>query len=198
MNTAQILLLSGPPASGKDTVSHELINRNNRFVLFKKHRAGGETNSGYIDISTAQFKEMEAQNKFIQSHLRYGRLYGVSRDGIEKTLAYGKIPIIHTGRIENLVKLKDVFGQKCIAIHLWEHRDILAERIRKRHNNAEEISARITALDEEIYDQSKKKAMFSNIDQYIRNTSLEQTANRICNILKVPADPECAETNLEI
>lgn len=187
MKNAQVLLLSGVPASGKDTISQWLVANSTHFELFKKHRAGcNKPNSSYINVSDELFQELTERGEFLQAHTRYTRSYGVGKENIKIALMQNKIPIIHTGRIENLVILKQSLeqeiGVKSVAVHLWEAKQVIEARLEARHAENSEISARLIALEEELSDFKNKKHLFSCIDYYIRNSNLEQTTQKIINV----------------
>ncbi len=155
-----IILLCGPPASGKDSITEAICKIDEGFYHFKKHRAiNGKTymhRNNYIDITKDEFKKMIENDEFIQYHERYNRYYGISKkamaDGISKNLNM----IIHTGRIENLQELKKKINENTISILLWAPMDILRQRLVKRHhNNENEISRRLIAAQEEFIDLTK-------------------------------------------
>ena len=75
----KLLLLSGTPASGKDTVTNAIIKKSNKFTHFRKHKisTGGKLDSSYILVSKESFDTLANNNEFIQYHYRYDRGYGV-------------------------------------------------------------------------------------------------------------------------
>jgi len=149
--TKTILLLSGTPASGKDTVTSALIGLNNRFIHFKKHRGSEKPkeDNTYIHVDNEEFKILINQGAFIQHHGRYGRHYGVALSRLESHWAAGEIPIIHVGRYENIAPFKDA-NIEVRSILLIVDKTETESRLKVRHpGDEEEVKKRIAAYQEE-------------------------------------------------
>lgn len=188
----KVIIISGMPASGKDTITRKLCELNPTFVAFKKHRSIRKLDkkkTSYFNISTSEFEKKIANGEFLQYHQRYERYYGISEDVFNGYLEDGKIPIIHIGRIDNLLRLKsglkhyqEKSGINVSLIHvlLWETIDELTKRINKRDKDDEEIAKRISAVRQEYDDLLK--LMQSNIKPFnlvIKNTRIEETCQLI-------------------
>ena len=148
-----IILLSGTPASGKDTITTELNKIDNRFVHFKKHKiaSGGKLDDTYYLISKDEFDNMAESNQFVQYHYRYDRGYGVSVNELNRLKKLNKIPIIHVGKYENIIKFKEFGIRNILSILIYADRGTTKKRLELRHNeNYSEIEKRLTAYDEEI------------------------------------------------
>ena len=148
-----IILLSGTPASGKDTITTELNKIDNRFVHFKKHKiaSGGKLDDTYYLISKDEFDNMAESNQFVQYHYRYDRGYGVSVNELNRLKKLNKIPIIHVGKYENIIKFKEFGIKKILSILIYADRGTTKKRLELRHSeNYSEIEKRLTAYDEEI------------------------------------------------
>lgn len=192
MNAIQttVVCISGMPASGKDTISARLHELDERFVCFEKHRSSdGAPKNGYVNISPAEFAEKVKRGDFLQYHERYGRSYGIDRKSLFDILSQGKIPIIHVGRIENYIVLKDGLlhgenGIRLIHIQLWETEDCLKDRIVKRDKSPEEIKRRLTALRQEF--EEVKALMDGNahpFDLIVKNSDIEETCRKIKGVV---------------
>lgn len=148
------ILLSGPPATGKDAVTAALHCNDKRIVHFTKHRAGvgGQTASQYLDVDVALFKHMEQHGDFLQWHSRYGRYYGVSSQVLQHNILNGLISVIHVCRYENLLALRSRNElRSAISILLMCSRQQVRLRLEERHQgHLEEIERRLSAFDEEI------------------------------------------------
>ena len=171
-----LVLLSGTPASGKDTITSEIIKKDNRFVHFKKHKiaTGGKLDDTYHLISKEEFDEMAQANQFVQYHYRYGRGYGVSYEELLKNKSNGKIPIIHVGKYENILRFREFGLKNFLSILIYTDRDNTLKRLEKRHiNNNDEIENRIKSYDEEVQilceELNKKSRM--DFDLVIRNST---------------------------
>jgi guanylate kinase len=188
MKSGNVILLSGPPASGKDSVTNLLNERNTLFVNFLKHcgcdlSAEKRGMESYVNISVEEFKRMISNGDFIQYHKRYGRFYGVSKKLLNDYLNKGLVPVIHTGRIENLITLESKILNKVYKILIWAKRDDIQQRLDKRQNgDIIEINKRLEAYDIEMLDLIKVdiKSIF---DYVIYNDNLITTVDLIEKII---------------
>lgn len=145
------LLLSGTPASGKDTITNILLKLDKRFKHFKKHRANGTktNNSTYIDISQTDFERLITEEKFVQFHSRYGRYYGVALSELQANWQRGEIPIIHVGKYSNIANFT-LAGIDIFSVLLLVNKDETRSRLHLRHQGDEqEIKQRLKAYQEE-------------------------------------------------
>lgn len=146
-----VLLLSGTPASGKDTITSLLLELNSRFRHFKKHRASDQPkNDGtYIHVAPDEFRVMADQGEFLQHHYRYDRGYGVSLKVLNQHWANEEIPIIHVGKYENIAPLRTEevnTTSVLLMVSLLE----TERRLKQRHvDDTKEIERRIAAYYEE-------------------------------------------------
>lgn len=153
MMKIDLILLSGTPASGKDTLTNGLKSLDTRFVHFKKHKisSGGKLDDTYHLVSKDEFDEMAQNGKFVQYHYRYDRGYGVSESELKLLKEINKIPIIHVGKYENIAKFRNFGLKNILSVFLFTDRNITTERLKIRHpNNSIEIEKRLAAYDEEI------------------------------------------------
>ena len=160
----KVVVLSGMPASGKDTISDMICEMDKRFVPFKKHRSVGEFDKKkdtYFNITQDEFEKKIINGDFIQYHQRYGRYYGISEEVLLSYLQKDEIPIIHIGRIENYYAFlgnivgfqkKNDLSLEVIHIQLWETAEDLRERIVNREKDDEEAAKRIAAMEQEFED----------------------------------------------
>jgi len=147
--TAQIILLSGPPAVGKDTVTAALAASDPRFRLFEKLKLGGGRSDGYRMIDVREYQRMLDAGDVLQSNERYGNLYAVDRPRLQELLSAGAIPVIHVGRRTNPPALREAAGHRqVLSVLLWAARDVLRTRLRERQ--ADDIPERLKAYDQEL------------------------------------------------
>lgn len=174
----KIILISGTPASGKDSVSNYLVDVSDKFTHFKKHKinSGGKLDDSYILVDKSEFDEMAENEKFAQYHYRYERGYGVSKAELQKNFDKGLIPIIHVGKYENIFPFYDLENVEIFSILLLTSAHETNSRLMERHaNNNEEIEARMKAYNEERDELSKliKEGEKLKFDFIIENTNLE-------------------------
>lgn len=181
-----LILLSGTPASGKDTITERLVEEYaGTYVHFKKHRAASpkQIKATYYNVSKSTFENMIRQGEFIQYHERYNRYYGISKRVLDDHLSRGLKPIIHTGKLANLMTIDKNVNHSTVKILLWTTKDIIKERLTLRHkNDPEEISRRLAAADEEM----KELKMNGNLDKFnliIENINMHYTVTLIHNYM---------------
>lgn len=177
-----VILLSGTPASGKDTITEQLINEyTGTYVHFKKHRASSpkQIKETYYNVNKSTFESMIKQGEFIQYHERYNRYYGISRKVLEDYIIQGLKPIIHTGKLENIMTINTNVNHSTVKILLWTTKDIIKERLMFRHkNDSDEISKRLEAAKEEM----KELKINGNLDIFdliIENKDMHYTVKLI-------------------
>lgn len=192
-----IIVLSGAPASGKDTITKELHKLDPRYVLLKKYRSinsNERIKNCYYNITEKEFLVKINNNDFLEYHKRYNRYYGVAKVTLQSILYKNSVPIIHIGRIENYYNLcKSISNFKkdnnckirIIHILLWETVTILMNRINNRDRTKEEINKRLIALCQEYFDLFE--LLSNNVNPFtlvIKNSSINVTCNSIVNLEK--------------
>ena len=75
--TGRGVILYGPPASGKSTITLELTRLNKDFQLFPRLKVGSGRTDGYRLADDAEFNDMIAAGSMVWSNERYGSRYGV-------------------------------------------------------------------------------------------------------------------------
>ena len=146
-----LLLLSGTPASGKDTITSLLVEIDPRFRHFKKHRSSiqPKTDGAYIHVTPDEFVVMSGQGEFLQYHYRYDRGYGVSFSELNRHWTKGEIPIVHVGKYENIGSLR---SQEVAATSVLLMVSLAETKLRleQRHaDDTEEVERRTAAYHEE-------------------------------------------------
>lgn len=149
-----LLLLSGTPASGKDTITRQLAGIDPRFIHFKKHRSSDQakTDGTYIHVTDEEFSSMLNQGAFLQHHYRYGRGYGVAQSELDKHWAKGEIPIIHVGKYENIIPFRTQEVTATSVLLMVTLSETYYRLQQRHHGDAEEVERRIAAYHEERAD----------------------------------------------
>lgn len=152
MNTSSVLL-SGTPASGKDTITEALAKLDSKFIHFRKHKiaSGGKLDDSYILVSAGEFDAIKMSGGFIQSHERYGRGYGVSVEEFDRVRNNGQIPVIHVGKYENLQSFRSYGLTDAFSVLVFAERSVTQHRLIQRHGeHSSEIAQRLDAYNEEV------------------------------------------------
>ncbi|WP_432049574.1 kinase [Verrucosispora sp. NA02020] len=128
----QGLIIYGPPASGKDTITAALVAKHPQFEHFKRLKSGGGRTSGYRMISEAGADALrKTPGAVLWENSRYGATYFVERSGLEQMWQSGRMPVVHLGQVAAIDALRDTEAQWTV-VELYASPVILHSRIRSR------------------------------------------------------------------
>lgn len=139
------VILYGPPASGKDTVTNALIRLSPAYVLFEKLKAGRGRSRGYRLTTTDEIERIRHLDQVVYENQRYGNSYLVDRPALDALLARGAIPVVHMGQLMGVRALYDYPAAWCSAL-LWCRREIALTRLVARHTA--DLTTRLTVWDD--------------------------------------------------
>ncbi|GGZ85600.1 guanylate kinase [Streptomyces bluensis] len=136
----QGILLYGPPAAGKDTVTAALTELNARYVPFTRLKIGSGKTRGYRMGTPEQLADLEARGDVIYRNDRYGNIYVVDRPGLDQAMQGGRMPVVHLGQMAGMEQVSTLFPahwDKGSAVVLQgDHRPPLATAGRHRHGGS--------------------------------------------------------------
>lgn len=141
----QGVLLYGPPAAGKDTVTAALAALDLCYVPFARLKIGSGRTRGYRMGTLEQLKEMEARDQVLYRNDRYGNTYVVDQPGLRDATADEQVPLIHLGQIVGLQAVADGFPARWWRVLLWCPREITEQRSAARGDG--DTPARLEAWD---------------------------------------------------
>ena len=147
MTTAPVgLVLYGPPAVGKSTITDALTALDTRFELFPVIKAGSGRTAGYTMASGAGFAEREASGDFVFSWERYGSRYAVSASALVRFTNERIVPVVHLGSVAAVRAVTAVPPFRWTVVQLWVSREVCAERVRRR--GTDDFADRVAAYDQ--------------------------------------------------
>lgn len=144
------IVLYGPPASGKDTVTAALHRLDPRFVLLPKLKAGTGRAEGYEFVTAERLEKLRGAGRLVAETHRYGNVYAVDRQTIDDMEAAGNVPVAHMGNIGDLRRLVGREPDSWLRVLLWIPREITEQRSTARGDA--DTGKRLTAWDETLAD----------------------------------------------
>jgi guanylate kinase len=140
------VILYGPPASGKDTVTRALLALDSRYALFSRLKIGPGRTAGYRVGTAKELAALRERSEVIWENQRYGATYVVDRPTLATELA-DHVPVLHLGQVEAVdAVVKAFLPVRWLAVYLWCPRDVAVRRIRDRATGDD--SDRVRAWDE--------------------------------------------------
>lgn len=146
MSIQRGVILYGPPAAGKDTVTKKLLTLSSNYGHYRRMKVGGGRVSGYRNISHDELIDLRNRGKVIWENDRYGATYVVEYESIV-ALAAKSVPILHLGQVDAIAATRTATPEIVWTdVHLWCPRDIALQRIRDRGTG--DVTVRLRAWDE--------------------------------------------------
>ncbi|MFE7312826.1 guanylate kinase [Streptomyces sp. NPDC057555] len=142
---SQGILLYGPPASGKDTITTALCDFNDAYRAFMRLKIGSGRTRGYRMGTADELVVLEARGDVIYRNDRYGNIYLVDRPGLAQAMQDGCIPILHLGQIAGIEAVVEKFPASWTSVLLWCSRESTANRSKGRGDS--DTEARLSAWD---------------------------------------------------
>ncbi|MGV9844780.1 phosphotransferase-like protein [Streptomyces fungicidicus] len=144
MTEKQGVVLYGPPASGKDTVTAALSELDSKYGQFARLKVGTGKSDGYRMGTAEQLRELEAAGDVVYANARYGNTYAIDRPGVDAAFAAG-VPVVHLGQVEGIRALIDGYPADWSVILLWCPREVTEQRSAGRGDR--DTAARLAAWD---------------------------------------------------
>jgi guanylate kinase len=139
------VILYGPPAAGKDTITRKLERLSSRYSLFPRLKIGGGRTAGYRITDPAEIERMRAAGDVIWENHRYGSSYFVDRGMLNAEVELG-IPVLHLGQAEAINAVRDALNHvRWLVVYVWCPRDVAVRRIEARQTG--DTAARMQAWD---------------------------------------------------
>ncbi|KZM73286.1 phosphotransferase-like protein [Nocardia terpenica] len=140
------VILYGPPASGKDTITDAMIAANPAFQLFRRLKVGTGRTATYRMTTFDHVAALENSGDVIWSNSRYDATYAVDRPELNRMVNADQIPVLHLGQVEAIEAVLAAMPHlRWTTVELWCPRDIAEQRIRARTTG--DTDARLAAWD---------------------------------------------------
>lgn len=126
------IILYGPPAAGKDTVTKALTSLDSRYSLYRRLKVGPGRTAGYKMGSPELLRSLRSSGKIVWENSRYGATYVIDKDNLDNAIS-DFVPVLHLGQPDAVVALQKARSDVTwLVAHLWCPREIAVERIAAR------------------------------------------------------------------
>jgi len=140
------LVLYGPPAVGKSTITSALTAFDAQFALFPVVKAGPGRTAGYAMVSGDEFAERAAAGDFVFTWERYDARYAISASALARFADEGLVPVVHLGSVAAVQAVTAASPLRWTVVQLWASREICEDRA--RHRSTGDVAARLAAYDQ--------------------------------------------------
>jgi guanylate kinase len=138
------VLLYGPPASGKDTITRALTEQSGgRLRLFEKLKIGLGNHVGYRRGDRDSVDDLRRGGLVLYENEGYGNLYVIDRDALESAFNVS-VPVLHLGQLRGVQAVKR-FPARWLSVHLHCSRETCEQRLKLRR--ATDIRNRLRTWD---------------------------------------------------
>lgn len=167
-----LYIVAAPSGAGKTTLVRRLLAEDSAIRLSISYttrapRTGEENGREYHFVDVATFKTMIAQGDFLEWAEVHGNFYGTSKSWISSEMAAGRDVLLEIDW-QGAQQVRQHFPQAIGVFILPPSLEILAQRLRGRGTDAEEVIARrLAAAGEEM-------RHVGEFDYVIINDDLEQ------------------------
>ncbi|WP_420118268.1 kinase [Micromonospora sp.] len=137
------VILYGPPAAGKDTVTQELVKLGNDYAPFRRIKVGRGRTDGYRMGTDADIERLRASGDILWENERYGSTYVVDYSALVTELSL-RIPVLHLGQPDGITAVRSAFPPSSwVVVYIWSSRSVAAARIKARQtgDTAERLAA---------------------------------------------------------
>ncbi|MGW7341212.1 phosphotransferase-like protein [Streptomyces sp. NPDC054808] len=180
MTSKQGVILYGPPASGKDTVTTALTELDPKYAQFARLKVGTGKSAGYRMGTAEQLHELEAAGDVIYANARYGNTYAIDRPGVDAAFAAG-VPVVHLGQIDGIHALVDGYPADWSMVLLWCPRKVTEQRSAGRGDS--DTAARLAAWDATFEDLDAHPGMVWDLTVETMASGPQEAARLIDQLL---------------
>lgn len=122
------VILYGPPASGKDTITQELLRLSRRYQPFQRLKVGPGRKSGYRITTKNHLEELCRAGAVVWENHRYGATYIIDAPALDEALRHS-LPVVHVGQPAAVDRIASIPDARWLVVELWCPRDIAAARL---------------------------------------------------------------------
>jgi guanylate kinase len=178
------VILYGPPASGKDTITGILLERLGKAAHFYPLKVGTGRTAGYRLVDHQDVDGLHNDGLVLFESERYGNRYVVDRPTLDAMTASGDLPIIHVGRLEGVRAVLQHTPPVWLSVLVWCSRATAEQRLVDR--NRSDVAERLEVWDETAEDLESRRPADFHLTVDTDGLSAEKAADEIVNALRRP------------
>jgi guanylate kinase len=127
------VILYGPPAAGKDTVTKALTRLDESYRLYQLLKVGAGRTAGYRMSTLSHVDALRSAGSVVWEIRRYDALYVVDRPSLTEILEVC-IPVVHLGQAGAVKAVTAAMppATQCVTVWLWCPRAVALGRITER------------------------------------------------------------------
>ena len=181
-NQKKLIILTGPSGVGKGTVVKEILGKDKNIWLSisattRKPREGEKDGENYYFLNQKKFKEMIAQNLFLEWAQFAGNFYGTPLSSVNEKINNGYTVLLEI-EVEGAKQIKQKFPNSISIFLLPPNKAELERRIRNRGTEKEDaIKERLSRANYEI-------SVSNEFDFALTNHKVDETARRIIKLIQ--------------
>ncbi|GHE56516.1 hypothetical protein GCM10018785_27290 [Streptomyces longispororuber] len=176
----QGVLLYGPPAAGKDTITAALTELSPRYAQFARLKVGTGKSAGYRMGTAEQLRKLKAAGGVVYANHRYGNTYVIDAPGLDAAFESG-VPVVHLGQVEGIRALVGGYPAEWSVVQLWCPRDVTEQRSAGRGDR--DTAARLAAWDATREDLDRHQGMVWDLTVDTTAVSPQDAAQLIDQLL---------------
>ena len=155
-NGNKIIILVGPSASGKSTISKFAIDNGGQETVSattRDPRLGEVHGKDYYFFKHKTFLEKVYRKEFVEYEMFNNEFYGTLKEEFENKLEKGNIFVVLEPK--GAANLKNIFGDKVFVFFLDGPNELLEKRMITRGDKKEKIEERLSIFEETRLDMKK-------------------------------------------
>lgn len=182
-NTGQLIVISAPSGSGKDTIVKELMKKHgeNKWVSVsatsREARVGEKDGVDYFFLTKKDFEEKIKEDFFIEYTNYAGNYYGTPKKYMKEKLAQG-IDVILIIEIEGAMNIKKIVPE---AVFIFIMPPSIKELIRRLKSRGTETNEKILKRFHSTYKEINEVTKYNYV---VVNDKIDVAVDKVESILK--------------
>ena len=142
---SRAVIVYGPPAAGKDTVTAALTNLNAQYRQFRRMKVGSGRTAGYRMSTPEEVARLKSSGGIVWENQRYSSTYYVDKPSLERDLSEAW-PVVHLGQAAAISAVVQTFpAVPWTVVYLWCPREVAERRVIERGTS--DVAERMAAWD---------------------------------------------------